>query len=317
MNLYSSNVKSRETECPACYSNNFIWIGEIPQQMNTFTWNKLSFCCLRTNLMQCKDCNLYFKWSRFSKEQLDAFYQNVNPETWQYALRDRKDWRIAKDWINKTINEGSILDIGCWDGEFLESLEGTWRRFEIEINPVSANKALAKGIEIIVQNISEMESLSIKFNVTTAFDLIEHVEYPLNFIASMAKITKNNGFIIISSGNIDAMTWKLSGSRYWYCSLPEHISFTNIAWYKFAANKLDLEIQYTEKFSHLSKHSAAQKILDSVKNVTYLVVPVFFTKLRKIKHRYINRNNSQVIYNYPPSWISSKDHLIIILRKKQ
>jgi len=303
--------------CPSCNSNHIVCIGRIPQT-NIFAGNKLTISLPNSNLYKCRGCNLYFKWPRLNKQQLDMLYRNGNPKIWQYDLRDRKDWQIAKNWITRKVNKGSILDVGCWDGGFLQNLNGYYNLYGVEINPFAAKRAQAKGIQIIADNISEIKCFPFNFDVITAFDLIEHVEYPLNFIASLTQITKKDGYIIISSGNTDSITWKISGSRYWYCALPEHMSFTNFKWYRYMAKKLNLEIVYYEKFSHRDLDKNIRKMLtlskDFIFNLIYLISPTLLINLRKIKNNIVLKNKQDISYG-PPSWSTAKDHLIIILLK--
>ena len=273
-----------EISCPSCNSNKHICIGEIPQ-MNTFAGNILSAPLTQSNLLRCKGCNLYFKWPRFNKKQLDELYQNGNPDNWQYELKNRKDWQIAINWINNEKIGGSILDVGCFDGKFLWSLEGNWNLYGVEINPVAARIAQERGIKIVTNNFSNLKSLHNKFDLITAFDVIEHTEDPLSFIASISQSIKNNGLIMVSSGDTEALTWKISGSRYLYCAIPEHISFINMKWCHYAADKLNLKIEHIERFSHTGKVSLAKKLIDVPKNLIYLVMPSLFAKYRKIKHQ--------------------------------
>lgn len=301
--------------CPACKSQEIKFIGKIPQK-NTFAGKKLKISLMTSYLFKCKNCNLYFKWPIISESQSKKLYMDANPENWKYEIINRKDWMLANYWIKNNINEGSILDIGCWDGKFLESFNKKYGLFGIEINQSSIKKANKKGIKVIAKNINEIERLSYKFDAITAFDLIEHVKLPLKFIGSIVKKTKKNGYILISSGNTEAITWKISRSKYWYCSLQEHIVFTNLQWYEFVTNKFNLSIEYYKSFSHIGESSLRKKMLDFIKNIAYIVIPWIIPILRKIRDNYIQKDKFYYSnYNFPPSWISSKDHFLIILRK--
>lgn len=298
--------------CLSCSSNNLEDIGKILQS-NVFAGNVLDNPLPNSNLLKCVKCGLYFKWPRPEREQLNKLYQSGNPENWRYELNNRKDYQISLDYIReKNIVEGTILDIGCWDGSFLMNLRDQWELYGIEINSIAANNALAKGIKVICDDFSRINFLKVRFDVATAFDVIEHVENPLALILLMSQLTKKNGYIIISSGNTDSLTWKIMGSKYWYCSLPEHISFINPKWCHFAGNKLHLKVEYIERFSHTSVNFLS-KMVDFAKNGAYLIMPHLFEKVRKIKHYYYKKHTSNIT-NYPPSW-RAKDHLIVIYRK--
>lgn len=302
--------------CPSCQSKNNISMGKIPE-MDTFAGNKLSTPLPQSFLISCKDCGLYFKWPRLSAKRLNELYQNGNPENWQYKLNQRRDWLIAKNWIDKNFSGGAILDIGCWDGKYLDCFRGSHELYGIEINRNAADKATSKGINMISNDICEMGSLSIEVDVTTAFDVIEHVEYPFEFIASSVRLTKAGGAIIISSGDTEALTWKICRNRYWYCAIPEHISFINKTWCNFVAEKLKLKVKHIGRFSHINKSGIVHKIIDLSKNISYLTMSAYEEYLNKIRCHYYSKNDARGIYNSPPFWMTSKNHLIIIFEKKQ
>jgi SAM-dependent methyltransferase len=253
------------------------------------------------------------------KEERKRLYQGGNPEHWQYELENRKDWQIAVNWISKYFDKGAILDIGCWNGNFLATInkKDDWKLYGVEINPVASSRAIDNGITIISKDFYDMSSLQAKFDVVTAFDVIEHSEDPLGFIASACEATKDEGLIIISSGNTKAMSWRISGSRYWYCSIPEHLCFMNMIWYYFVAKKLGLRIEHAENYCHATSIKFVKKCLVLGKNIAYLVVPQLFGKLREIKHLLASEYRAGNNYNYPPSWVTSKDHLIVIFRKNR
>ncbi|MFC2141475.1 class I SAM-dependent methyltransferase [Acidobacteriota bacterium] len=250
-----------------------------------------------------------------NKNELDELFKSGSADIWSYNFQERKDWQIAANWLLKNKISGRILDIGCWDGEFLSALPTTISPYGIEINLLAAKKALSKKINIIKDNISALDEIPIKFDMVTAFDIIEHVENPYNFIASLCRIAKDNSYIIVASGDTEATSWKISKSRYWYCANPEHMSFINIAWCEYVANKLNLQIVHTEIYSHTKKRTMPKYILEIIKNMTYLISPHLFGNLRNLKRQSHHQKNLGQLRNYPPSWMTSRDHLIIIFKK--
>jgi len=286
-------------------------MGEIPQ-LNVFAGNTLDMPLGRTRLYKCEDCNLYFRWPRLDKELRDRFYQHRS-EAGNSDLKKRMDWRIAADRITKERAGGSILDIGCSGGMFLEGLKGHGELYGIEINPTAAREASAKGIKIVAQDFSEMKRLGMKFDTVTAFNVIEHVEYPLDFIASMAELAGENGCVILSSGDTESLMWKIGGRRCLYCANPEHLSFINESWCDLAAERSGLQIEHVERFSYGNKKGPARYILDISKSVAYLIAPNLFGRLRKLKKGHPDTGGA---YSYPPSWTTGKDHLIAVFKKK-
>lgn len=307
--------KDRNILCPSCHDDQVISIGEIPLIINEFAGNIFYDKFPERELIKCKNCFLFFSYPRPDKEDLYTLYLYAFPFNWQYELKDRKDWQLIIEWIKKLKKgELKILDVGCWDGKFLEKVENC-KCYGIEINSMASKKAEEKGIEIIAKDIYEIEHLTLpyKFDVITAFDVVEHVDNPFKFIYLLIKIINPNGFIVISSGNTDAISWRISKSKYYYCALPEHISFINKNWSEFIAKRFNLKIIYFKRFSHTS-FNLKKIIFETMKNMIYLFSPSLFGMLRKIKQKNFSKNqlNKNV---HPPWWGSMKDHILIIFQK--
>lgn len=286
--------------------------------MNTFAGSKLSVHLPESYLIKCNNCSLYFKWPKISKEQLDKFYQNGNPEHWQYELKNRKDWQIASDYITKNCLSGSILDVGCWDGSFLEKFRNDLHLYGIEINPFASDRASKKGIKLIAKNIDEIETVRNQFDIVTAFDVIEHVENPLKFLGLIASITKENGIIIVSSGDTDTFVWRITKGKNLYCANSEHIAFINAPFCIYAAKKLNLRIIQMQRFIHSGEFIGTKLILDSFKNIIYLTMPNILKSFRTIKYNYFCKKAKILdeTFDYPPPWMWKHDHLIVVFIKE-
>jgi len=241
-------------------------------------------------------------------------YRKGIADHWSYSLDKRKDWQIILDWIRRNCRKGTILDIGCFDGGFLESLAKGWQRYGIETNEEAAEKARRKGIQIIAEDLGKIGSLPMKFDITVAIDVVEHVEDPFSLLKSMSEITRPGGVIIISSGNSMALPWRFMGSKYWYCSYPEHISFINERWCLNAAEKLGLVLHKIQKFSRKSGFIA--KGMDLIANVIYKTSPAIIGMLRMKGIGNIDIKKHEEMKTFPPTWLTAKDHMVVIFGKK-
>ncbi|RKX93374.1 MAG: hypothetical protein DRP84_08570 [Spirochaetes bacterium] len=295
--------------CPSCKSDKIVCLGQIP--VGRFLSQFLS----GGNLYCCKSCHLYFRWPHLSQKQLNILYGKENINNWQAKLGQRKDWQIAVDWLNTKLIKGKILDIGCFNGEFLNYLGDKWQRYGIEINEIAAQKAKEKGVKVIADDFEEIDKLSSQFDAVTAFDVIEHTQNPKRFLWQMVKATRPGGVIIVASGNTDAPSWRFLGSRYYYCAMAEHISFINEAWCHKVAQELNLIIKNMKKFSH-RESNFTRKILDLGLNTIYRFAPNIVGMIRAYGFGGIDVRRDKRLRQFPPSWLSAKDHLIVLFRKE-
>jgi hypothetical protein len=106
------------------------------------------------------------------------------------------------------------------------------------------------------------------------------------------------------------------GSGYWYCTLAEHISFINERWSEKVSRELNLDIVHYEEFSHYGdKRPFFLVAHELAKNLAYRLSPKFFGWLRTIGFGNADVKSCPEIKHNPPSWISAKDHMIIIFRR--
>ena len=298
-------------KCVCCGSEAVVLVGAIPPA-TTFAGRKLDQPLQGGDLIRCLLCGLAFRYPRLDKVDLDALYLMGDADNWQTPVAARRDWQIASQWIARYLKPDSlILDVGCFDGGFLRSLGSAHKRFGIEIHEAAGAKARACGINLISTDFAAMPKNIAAFDVVTSFDVIEHAHNPMDFLSNIAGITRQNGLVIISTGNSESPSWRLVGSSYWYCVIGEHLSFINPTWCAWAAPHLGLELKRCVTFSH-NNATWTKRLVDVIKNLFFAVSPRTFVWLRT---KGLYRGNAEQL-NAPPYWGSAKDHCIYLFVKK-
>jgi len=305
---------SNSPACPSCRSGDLALVGKIPAS-NIFAGRESLEPLDGGNLFHCRGCHLSFRFPRKTKEELSVLYSAGSDEAWECEVPIRADWKAARSWIEGTLRAGSsILDVGCFDGSFLQSLSPQYRCFGIEIQRNASRKAAAKNLAIIANRYDDLADISDRFDGIVAFDLIEHVHDPAYLLSLLANALVPSGTLIISSGNSDAITWRIMGSRYWYCAISEHISFINPRWCGAVVSGLGLRIERLTSFSH-SAAPFHQKVLFAAKNLAYLAAPQGAAWMRKRGFGGKAARRFPVLAEHPPSWMSARDHFILFARK--
>jgi len=300
--------------CPSCKSPIVKVIGNIPDS-NIFAGRLLSKPLKGERLYRCNQCYLYFRYPRLSKEKLDDLYRQGSIDNWNAKAQIRNDWQIAASWIRENLGAGArVLDVGCFDGRFLVSLGKSYERFGIEIHRQARQRAECMGIRILGEDIITLNNLSQDYDAVTAIDIIEHLHDPYRFLMSLARVTRPSGLIIISSGNMEAITRRLMKARYWYCTIAEHISFINLFWAHKAAKDLGLSVERTAYFSHI-KSSLPRHFSEFSKNILYFLLPSVVKHIRAIKNGRKPYEPHKELLDHPPGWYSAKDHFAVMFRK--
>ena len=135
-------------------------------------------------------------------------------------------WKNQSTLISRLKKGGAILDIGCSSGGFLSTMKGpSWDLYGIEMEEWTAERARTNsGAKVFVGDAVEAPFLPASFDVITAFDVLEHVYSPGQFLTKVIEWLKPGGIFYAMLPNIDSWEAKLFGS-YWYgLELPRHLS---------------------------------------------------------------------------------------------
>src|SRR5262245_34927996 len=97
--------------------------------------------------VQCRECGLVFLDPIPAEADETAAYGSDYYEPWQgkEERARRRLWRRRLDAVNRHGARGTLLDVGCGDGLFLEvAQERGWRGDGIEFSPEGARRAAAR-----------------------------------------------------------------------------------------------------------------------------------------------------------------------------
>jgi len=297
--------------CPDCRGD-AEFISPIPAT-DVFAGRVLPAPIPGGGLYRCRKCWLGFRWPRLDKVELDRLYEDGDELTWTTPVSGRRDWHMAQAWLETNpLRGGALLDIGCFDGGFLEPLVQTYDCHGIEIHAAACDRAEKKGIKIIGNDFS---TLTGSYDCITAFDVIEHVEKPQAFLGECLAALKSGGWIIISTGNLDALSFRLMGGRYWYCTIAEHISFLSPKWFSVLADDRNFRIVRQIRFAH-TKTSLSRTIREAAINLLYRVARPGFGVLRKLGMGGKNVKEFPELAEHPPSWASAPDHFMVLIQKQ-
>lgn len=301
--------------CPDCGSDAVRQIGPIPPS-NTFAGRTMDSELDGGRLWECRVCALCFRYPHMSKVEIDQLYRSGNTESWQAPITLRTDWQLLKKWLANQKDVNQLLDVGCFDGRLLEFLGSDYTWLGVEIHPEAAQRAQEKGVHILGSDFAHLPAPNPKIDVALAVDVIEHSLSPKAFLTSLAACIRPGGFIAITTGNTKALSWRLMGSRYWYCHIAEHMSFINPSWASHVAPQLGLEVEYLKVFSHAEGTSSlGKKAYEAAVNLLLRFAPRLFALLRRAGLGGIDLNRYPNLALAPPYWMSAKDHMLVVFRK--
>ncbi|MFQ5805850.1 MAG: class I SAM-dependent methyltransferase [Phycisphaerae bacterium] len=188
--------------CPACGSQ---------ELAPAFT--KLAFSYER-----CADCETILMNPRPSRDLMLEFYESsANYEFWNRHifpatedLRRLKIFRPRAAQVKEIcrregLTGGTALEIGAGFGTFCEELERLDlfdRIIALEPTPALADTCRGKGLEIIQAPVERCGLGNACVDLIAAFEVLEHLFSPAGFLASVVRLLKPRGLLVLSCPNV-------------------------------------------------------------------------------------------------------------------
>ena len=107
-----------------------------------------------------------------------------------------------------------------------------------ELTEWTSNKL---GAKIWNQEIGKLNT-EIKFDVITLFDVIEHVESPLQFLSECKKLLAEDGIIVIFTPNFDSLAFHIMKEDSNLVSFPEHLVYFSEKPVEVLSNKMGMKL---------------------------------------------------------------------------
>jgi 2-polyprenyl-3-methyl-5-hydroxy-6-metoxy-1,4-benzoquinol methylase len=141
--------------------------------------------------------------------------------------------------IGGRIGKGKLLDVGCSCGYFMEvaATEGydvAGLEFSENAVAAAAEHIRPRILNASVEQISAEQKSS--YDVVSAFDIIEHLEQPLTFLAHVRSVLKPGGRLVIATPDAGHWLRYLMGARWPMLQPMQHLSL-------FSAKSMQLALQ--------------------------------------------------------------------------
>ena len=134
-------------------------------------------------------------------------------------------WRARKAALTRYKQGGTLLDLGCSSGSFLEFMgQDAWGLYGVEISAEAATTARMKsGAQVFAGNILDAPFPQSTFDVITCFDVLEHLYEPRQVLHRVAEWLKPGGIFYVLVPNLDSAEARVFGS-YWHgLEMPRHL----------------------------------------------------------------------------------------------
>ena len=214
-----------DVPCPACSS---------PLWRPYFSKDGFEYCC-------CTDCGTVYIDPRPTRDMLMDWYSNAdsirhwNERIFPATEASRRE-RIFKPRAAAVVDvcrrvgvrTGSLLDAGAGFGTFCEELAALnvfERVLALEPSTELARTCIGKGLNAIQMPIECLDMRGL--DVITAWELVEHLYRPKDFVDVCARSLRPGGLLILTTPNIKGFDLSILGVNAANVGGPNHLNYFN------------------------------------------------------------------------------------------
>lgn len=195
-------------------------------------------------LVRCPDCSLVWLHQPPKPEEMHLHYTEAYHRLISEAggPNPAHRWRDRKTTLGKHRQSGTLLDLGCSSGSFLECMRSeSWKLYGVEMSREEARTAEARtGAQVFVGDVPDAPFAPDSFDIITCFDVLEHMYEPRRVMAKVREWLKPGGIFYVQVPNIDSAERRVFAS-YWHgLELPRHLFHYSPASLKFLAKSAGL-----------------------------------------------------------------------------
>lgn len=149
----------------------------------------------------------------------DQFYQDLYQKLANYYFVNRWEHQEVRKFI---LPGSSLLEVGCGDGYFLQSMAGTCPRIKgLELNSTAIRVAREKGLDVEATTIQDFAAnANEQFDVVCCYQVLEHIFDIRSFLSAMRTCLKPGGLMIVAVPNNNPYIFRYY--REYFLNLPPH-----------------------------------------------------------------------------------------------
>ncbi|MDV2502437.1 MAG: class I SAM-dependent methyltransferase [bacterium] len=194
---------------------------------------------------QCRGCKFIFVNPRLSDRAAEAFYNSPYYESYyrmvelEQAKRGRlvscsspiKKLQTIVAEVGRMKPTGRVLDIGCGTGVLLSLFDQNRYSLQgVEINELCIKTARdLRGLNVDRTSLSSLRDGGKQYDVLLLVEVLEHLADPATFLADVASLASEKALLVISTPNIDNLTFHWLGAKCPHFCAPIHLNFFSLA----------------------------------------------------------------------------------------
>ena len=159
------------------------------------------------DILECSNCGLVYLSSlgHIQGEHYEAsgMHDDEVPNIDKWLKETEFDDKRRYDFVKEKIANKNVLDFGCGVGGFLEMA----KRSASNVSGIELERALQHSFQErklnVFSNLKEAQKESKKYDIITAFHVVEHLKNPKEILKDLSQLLTENGEMIVEVPNSD------------------------------------------------------------------------------------------------------------------
>lgn len=159
------------------------------------------------DVLECSDCGLVYlsslKHIQDGHYEESGMHDNEVPDIDDWLQKTEFDDKRRYEFVREKIANKNVLDFGCGVGGFLEMA----KQSASNVSGVELERALQSSFQErklnVFSNLKEAQEESKKYDIITAFHVVEHLQNPKEILKDLSQLLTENGEMILEVPNSD------------------------------------------------------------------------------------------------------------------
>ncbi len=182
-------------------------------------------------LVTCRGCGLLYYPRPVPPDELAALYDEgyFRGEEYHDYLADapvhranfRARVRALRPWVP---TGGSLFEIGCAYGLFLDEARALWRVAGCDLSPAPCAHARERlGLDVACGDFLDCALAPGSFDAFVLWDTVEHLADPAGYLARIAAVSGPGGVVALTTGDLGSPLARWRGERWRQIHPPTHL----------------------------------------------------------------------------------------------
>ena len=224
---------SADWSCPVCGGASYEVKYPVPEEgteggvsADAFRPSSEQFGRAAGDVVVCTSCGHGSLDRLPSPEAMDEAYTDAaDPVSLREEEGQVETARRALADVERVIDPGRVVDIGCWTGSFLVAArERGWDPVGLEPSKWASDRARERGLDVRTAGIDAHGLDDASFRLVAMCDVLEHLDRPGEAVDTMRSLLERGGALYLTVPDAGSRLARLMGRR-WWSVLPMHVQY--------------------------------------------------------------------------------------------